>query len=107
TAVDERYGLFPASNTGVIPDAKQGSVPAPYGTVCQQGQNLAACEANPLKAPNGSLPKPFLYADGTPVNVILPNIARQPVVLQSNPTWGAPTAFQPVRQFRFSLRATF
>ena len=106
--VDERYGLYPNSNTGVILNATQGTVPAPYGAVCDVGQNLNACVANPLKAPNGSLPKPFVYAGtATPVNVILPNIERQPTVLQSNITWGQPTAYQAVRQFRFSVRLTF
>ena len=121
--VDERYGLYPNSNTGVIAGAAQGSLPAPYGAVCQAPTTpgtpanpnpgtgtafVGACVANPLKAPNGSLPKPFYYAGtSTPVNVILPNIQRQPTVLQSNITWGQPQAYQGVRQFRFSVRLTF
>jgi hypothetical protein len=109
TTVDERYVVYvPGNNPGVAPGATQGTLPAPYGAVCQQGQNLAACQAAPLSPANGSLPKPFYYADGiTPVNVILPNIKRQPAVFQSNITWGTPTAYQAVRQFRFSVRLTF
>ena len=111
--VDERYGLYPNSNTGVVPGAAQGALPTPYGTVCPASAGtgtgaVAACIANPLKPFSGSLPKPFYYAGtATPVNVILPNIARQPTVLQSNITWGQPTAYQAVRQFRFSVRLTF
>jgi hypothetical protein len=98
--VDQNYTF---DTVGPIVNASNGSVPTQFGGVCPQGAaNPAACAAG-----NGSLPKPRLYADGTPINVVLPDPTQNPQITLTNPNWGKPTAYQAVRTIRFSARFSF
>ena len=83
--------------------ATPGNVPNTYGGLCAQGEtDPANCAQG-----NGNLPKPYRYADGSRGGVVLPDAFQQPIVSAVNPAWGQANAYQPVRQFRFSLRVTF
>ena len=77
-------------------------MPTQFGGVCS-GTTAASCAPG-----NGSLPQPRTDpATGAAIRVGLPdrngNLSSQVTSL----TWGKPTNYQPVRQFRFSLRLTF
>jgi carboxypeptidase family protein/TonB-dependent receptor-like protein len=100
-SVDENYT---AGTVTPILGATQGTVPAQYGGIC------ATAAASSCGQGNGSLPKPHVdpnSATGAAIRVGLPN--RNGVLSSqvANLTWGTPTNFQPVRQFRFSIRFTF
>ena len=99
--VDENYT---AGTVTPILGAKQGSVPTEFGGICANA-SAASCASG-----NGSLPQPRVNPNlptGGAIRVGLPNpngaVSSQVVSL----TWGTPTNYQPVRQFRFSLRVTF
>ena len=103
TQIDNRYTLgFPgpilgpngATNPG---GATQGTIPSQYGGICS-GATLATCAPG-----NGSLPT----SKTTSLNVTLPDPAGNTIIVATNPNWGRATAYQGVRQFRFSLRVTF
>ena len=108
TTVDDRYttgfvGPVIGANNGQIPTA----TPPGYGAVAIPDP------ANPgqviiTKAANGSLPLPRLDSTGQPIQVLLPNPDQKSATLVPiNLTWGRPSSYQPVRQFRFSVRVTF
>ena len=59
-----------------------------------------------IQPANGSLPKPR-YIQGAPAQVVLPDPFQNTSFVNTNPNWGKPTNYQPVRSFRFSLRLTF
>ena len=103
-SVDENYT---AGTVAAILGARQGAVPPEFGGQCPS----AGCPAGPLPQGNGSLPKPRIDtapgANGAAVLVVLPNRNGVPTPTVPNLAWGTPTNFQPVRQFRFSLRFTF
>ena len=97
--VDENYTL---KTVTPILGAKQGSVPTKFGGICADA-TVASCASG-----NGSLPRPRL--DPTTGGAIRVGLPDRNGALQSwltNLTWGTPTNYQPVRQFRFSLRVTF
>jgi hypothetical protein len=99
--VDDNYT---AGIVGPILGAKQGSVPTQFGGVCADA-TAASCAAG-----NGSLPQPRVdpnSATGRAIRVSLPNPNGDPSSQVTSLTWGKPTNYQPVRQFRFSLRVTF
>jgi hypothetical protein len=56
-----------------------------------------------ITAANGTLPT----SKTNSLSVLLPDPAGNPVVVATNPNWAKATAYQGVRQFRFSLRVTF
>ncbi|MGZ6059709.1 MAG: hypothetical protein ACXWLP_09645, partial [Myxococcaceae bacterium] len=117
--VDDRYttssvGPIVGANNGSIPTAPQGygavvnTTPAlgpVYNRALSFDQNVA--NGAVTKQPNGSLPLPAVDAGGNPIRVVLPLPAQTPQAVPINLTWGRPTAYQPVRQFRFSIRVTF
>ncbi len=76
-----------------------------YNPALPYDQNVA--NGAIVKAANGSLPLPAVDAAGNPIRVVLPTAAQTPQAIPINLTWGRPTAYQPVRQFRFSIRVTF
>jgi len=97
-SVDENYS---AQQVAPILGATQGNVPTQYGGFCS-GTTADSCPQG-----NGSLPKPKADGSGNAIRIGLPNqngvlVARVPSL-----TWGTPTAYQAVRQFRFSIRFTF
>jgi hypothetical protein len=99
--VDENYT---AGTVSPILGAKQGSVPTQFGGVCANA-TAASCAPG-----NGSLPQPRVdpnSATGGAIRVSLPNANGNPSSQVTSLTWGKPTNYQPVRQFRFSLRVTF
>ena len=97
--VDENYT---AGTVTPILGATQGSVPTQFGGVCS-GTTGASCAPG-----NGSLPQPRPDpATGAAIRVGLPNANGVLSSQVTSLTWGKPTNFQPVRQFRFSLRLTF
>ena len=97
--MDENYTL------GIVTPilgATQGAVPTQYGGIC------ATKAATSCQPGNGSLPKPHVDpATGAGIRVGLPNANGALSSQVTNLTWGQATNFQPVRQFRFSLRLTF
>ena len=100
-SVDENYTQGTVS---AILGARQGSVPNEFGGIC------ATAAATSCAQGNGSLPKPRVDPNsptGAAIRVGLPN--RNGVLSSqvTNLTWGTPTNYQPVRQFRFSIRFTF
>jgi hypothetical protein len=102
-SVDENYT---AATVSAILGARQGAVPTEFGGQCPVGQ----CAAPPLPQGNGSLPKPTVdpaSPAGAAIRIVLPNRNGVPTATVPNLAWGTPTNFQPVRQFRFSLRFTF
>jgi len=102
-SVDENYT---AATVSAILGARQGSVPQEFGGQCR----AAECTAPPFPNGNGSLPKPTIdptSPTGNAIRVVLPNRNGVPTPVVPNLAWGTPTNFQPVRQFRFSLRFTF
>ena len=81
--------------------AKQGSVPTEFGGICANA-TAASCASG-----NGSLPSLRWNPNspkGEAIRVGLPN--RNGVLSSqvTSLTWGTPTNYQPVRQFRFSLQ---
>jgi hypothetical protein len=100
TTVEDRYTQ---SAVGPIAGASNGSIPPQWAAQCPPGETVPAnCGQG-----TGSLPKAGFNADGTPVSVVLPNPAQNPIIVPTRANWGQPTNFQAVRQFRFSLRVTF
>jgi hypothetical protein len=104
TQIDSRYTQ---DSVGPIIGATPGTIPSQYGGLCpstatQGSSNVSSCQPG-----NGNLPKPYVYPDGSRGFVVLPAANQTPVVAAVNPAWGQPNAYQPVRQFRFSLRVTF
>jgi hypothetical protein len=102
TLLENRYTQ---AAVGPIIGATPGNVPPTFGGTCPEGTTNATI-ANCTQG-NGNLPKPYTYADGNRGLVVLPSARQVPNVVQVFPTWGRPTAYQAVRQFRFSLRLTF
>ena len=101
TAVQNDYTF---DSTGVIPGAKQGSVPQPFGGVCP----VTATDVTQCAAGTGSLPRPTSDpTTGIVRPVVLPGPSGAPEIHTPDTNWGRPTAYQAVRQFRFSLRVTF
>jgi hypothetical protein len=98
TAVDQNYADDLVSP---IVGARQGTVPHQYGGLCS-GTDPSTCAPG-----NGSLPRPKVDATGNPINVGLRDPHGQLASVPTNLAWGTPTNFQPVRQFRFSLRVSF
>jgi hypothetical protein len=99
--VDENYT---AGFVSPILDASQGSVPTQFGGLCANA-TAASCGTG-----NGSLPHPRVDPNsptGRAIRVGLPNPNGALSSQVTNLTWGRPTNFQPVRQFRFTLRVTF
>jgi hypothetical protein len=113
TTVDQNYTF---DNVGPIIGGKNGSLPAPNGSIVTLGanydpsvsfaQNLAAGNATVVRPSNGSLPKPS-YVAGAPAVVLLPDPTQVSNPVNTNPNWGRPLVYQPVRSFRFSVRWTF
>ena len=109
TQIDQRYTQ---DAVGPIIGATPGNIPNTFGGVCPQYAPPPAAAGTPPAVSdcgqgNGNLPKPYKYADGSRGQVVLPDAFQTPVVAAVNPAWGQPNAYQPVRQFRFSLRVTF
>jgi hypothetical protein len=101
TAVDQSYT---DADVSPIIGAKQGSVPQKYGGICS-GDDPLTCAPG-----NGSLPRPVVdprSSTGDPIKVGLNDASGHLASLPTRLTWGTPTNYQPVRQFRFSLRVTF
>ena len=117
--VDDRYttssvGPIVGANNGQIPTAPQGygavvNTTAALGPVYNRNLSFDQNVANGavIRQPNGSLPLPATDSAGNPIRVVLPLPAQTPQAVPINLTWGRPTAYQPVRQFRFSIRVTF
>jgi len=111
--VDNNYTF---DNVGPIVGARNGSVPAPYGSIVHIGanydpnipfdQNVANGNASVLQQSNGSLPKPR-FVGGQAMQVLAPDPFQNLTFINTNPNWGKPTNYQPVRSFRFSIRWTF
>jgi hypothetical protein len=111
--VDQNYTF---DNVGPIIGARNGSVPAPYGEIVRIGpnydpnltfdENRAAGNVETIQAANGSLPKPR-FIQGAAAQVVVPDPFQAHGFVNTNPNWGKPTNYQPVRSFRFSLRFTF
>ncbi|MGZ3447088.1 MAG: hypothetical protein ACXU88_15485, partial [Myxococcaceae bacterium] len=100
-SVDENYT---AGQVSPILGATQGTVPNQYGGLCT-GAAASTCGTG-----NGSLPLPKVdpnSATGAAIRVGLPNQNGVLTSTVTNLTWGKATAYQPVRQFRFSIRITF
>src|SRR5262249_28586594 len=98
TAVDQNYA---ADVVSPIVGARQGTVPRQYGGLCSSDDALTCVPGN------GSLPRPKVDATGNPINVGLRDPHGKLASVPTNLTWGTATNFQPVRQFRFSLRVSF
>ena len=104
-AVDNNYtldfpGPIPGSNgfSGTtLAGARNGSIDPKYAGLCT-GSDLSTCAQG-----NGSLPTSKTQR----LLVLLPDPSGAPAVVTTNPRWGQATAYQAVRQFRFSLRVTF
>ena len=111
--VDNNYTF---DNVGPVIGARNGSVPPPNGEIVKIlpsydpnltfDQNRAAGNVQSIQAANGSLPKPR-YVEGAAAQVVLPDPFQNTSFVNTNPNWGKPTNYQPVRSFRFSLRFTF
>ena len=111
--VDNNYTF---DNVGPVVGARNGSVPAPNGEIVHIlpgydpnltfDQNRAAGNVESIQAANGSLPKPR-YIQGAAAQVVLPDPFQNTSFVNTDPNWGKPTNYQPVRSFRFSLRFTF
>ncbi len=111
TQIDQRYTQ---DSVGPIIGAAPGTVTTAgnppntqYGGLCPQTAVNGSNDVSSCGQGNGNLPKPYRYADGTRGQVVLPDAFQTPVVAATNPAWGQANAYQPVRQFRFSLRVTF
>jgi hypothetical protein len=100
TQIDSRYTQ---DSVGPIIGATPGNIPNTFGGTCPQ----TATDVSQCNPGNGNLPKPYTYPDGNRGYVVLPAADQTPIITQVNPAWGQPNAYQPVRQFRFSLRVTF
>jgi outer membrane receptor protein involved in Fe transport len=99
--VDENYT---AGTVSPILGAKQGSIPTEFGGICANA-SAASCAPG-----NGSLPQPRVNPDSPTGGAIRVGLPNRNGVLSSQVTsltWGRPTNYQPVRQFRFSLRVSF
>src|SRR5262249_26200325 len=93
-AVDNNYTLdFP----GPILNAKNGSIDPQYAGLCTSSDPTSCAQGN------GSLPT----SKTQHLLVRLPDPSGAPSVVTTNPRWGQATAYQAVRQFRFSLKVTF
>ena len=101
--VSENY-----TNATVTPilGATQGTIPSEFAGLC----GPAPANASSCVPGNGSLPRPRVdpaSPNAANIRVGLPNRvgALAPALTLTN--WGRPTAYQGVRQFRFSLRMSF
>jgi hypothetical protein len=116
TAAVEAFNLFNSQRpvgvnenyaVGVVTPilgATQGSVPVEFGGVCANKAG-ASCTTG-----NGSLPRPRAdpnSTNGLGIQVGLPNGFGKLSGVPTDLSWGKPNNYQPVRQFRFSLRTTF
>ena len=111
--VDQNYTF---DNVGPVIGARNGSVPAPNGAIVRIlpsydpnltfDQNVAAGNVQSIQPANGSLPKPR-FIQGAAAQVVLPDPFQNTSFVNTNPNWGKPTNYQPVRSFRFSVRFTF
>jgi len=100
-SVDENY--TPASVSSIL-GARQGSIPTEFGGVCTS-KDVKSCASG-----NGSLPRPRVDPGSNTGEAIRVGLPDRNGLLSSQATnlnWGRPTNYQPVRQFRFGLRATF
>jgi hypothetical protein len=106
TQIDSRYTQ---DSVGPIIGATPGTIPTTFGGTCPQSAPYATnpSDVSSCNPGNGHLPKPYTYPDGNRGYVVLPAADQTPIITQVNPAWGQPNAYQPVRQFRFSLRVTF
>ena len=113
---NQNYTTAVANSVGTVNGATPSTIPTQYGGICPYdgvsgASTKAACQTavaggtGPVG--NGTLPKPGFYPDGTGFYTVLPDPAGKAKVVQINPAYGSATAFQAVRQFRFSLRVTF
>jgi hypothetical protein len=104
TAIDGRYTVeFP----GPILGAQQGTIPSTYGAACPSG-STAAVDPLSCGSGNGFLPKPKIDpATGNGIRVVLPDPTNQTITVATNIRWGQATAYQAVRQFRFTLKVSF
>jgi hypothetical protein len=101
TLVDQNYTLGTVSS---ILGATQGTVPTQFGGICTTSAASSCAQGN------GSLPRPRVDPNSPTGGAIRVGLPNRNGVLSSqvaNITWGTPTNYQPVRQFRFSLRFTF
>jgi hypothetical protein len=102
---------YTTSFAGPIIGASQGSVPTQYGGLCSATvTSPAGVAAATCAQGNGSLPVPRVDPNsptGNAIRVGLPNAQQQLRSMPTNIAFGKPTAFQAVRQFRFSLRMSF
>jgi hypothetical protein len=105
-AVDNNYTLdFPGPVPGAngsysaatLAGARNGSIDPKYAGLCTS-LDPASCAPG-----NGSLPT----SKTQHLLVLLPDPSGAPTVVTTNPRWGQATAYQAVRQFRFSLKVTF
>ena len=90
-------------------------MPAPYGEIVRIGPNY---DPNLTFAENRAAgnvetigrerlaPQTKIRA-GAPAQVVLLDSFQQEGFVNTNPNWGKPNNYQPVRSFRFSLRFTF
>src|SRR5262249_15490412 len=101
TGVNELY--TPGFVTQIL-GAQQGSVPDQYWGLCiaPSPRRPAAAAATCLPG-NGSLPRPRVDPTspaGNAIRVGLPNLNGKLSSQLTNLSWGKPTSYQPVRQFR-------
>ena len=91
--------------TGTLPlNGNPAATPLIPGGVCATASVLT-CQNG-----SGSLPLPRVDPNsptGNTIRVGLPNAAQNLISATTNLAFGKPTAYQAVRQFRFSLRVTF
>jgi hypothetical protein len=115
TAAVEGFNLFNSQRPVTVDENyTAGLSPDPGRQAGQRSDRVGGICANATPAScasgNGSLPHPRVDPNsptGEAIRVALPNQTR---VLSSQVvglTWGTPTNYQPVRQFRFSLRLNF
>ena len=104
TQIDNRYTQDPV---GPIVGATPGNIPNTFGGKCDQTETQGNPPGPGCGQGNGNLPKPYTYTDGSRGLVVLNDPFQAPIVAAVNPAWGQANSYQPVRQFRFSLRVTF
>ncbi len=93
-ALDNNYTL---DGPGPIVGAQNGSIPSQYAGLCATSDPASCAQGN------GRLPT----SKTQNLKVLLPDPFGAPLVVTTNPRWGQATAYQAVRQFRFSLKVTF
>jgi len=118
TAIDQNYtfdspGPQPGPNgfqgTGLV-GARNGQIPTTNGVGAVVDPNVydptmpySPTAPGVITPANGSLPT----SKSTILHVVLIDPTGAPIVVSTNPRWGQATAYQAVRQFRFSLKVTF